>query len=297
MSEKEQKQTSAEDIVEKENDDKAETEEISYVEDVDEEALRQKEIKERITKLAKATDDSAVSCAILDFKIIQPYIQIINVVLYIVAAGFLGFTTGNVFLGFVAGFLLGTLYLGYSFAVSQKYETDALYQTLKLSSQSIVAGRYLFTLIFSLVVAVGAVLIASIGVHFSNNLEAIALSAQNTGVLLALIMFYLTLVLIQLPIYFYMGFVKARLVGALPMFATILIAVGLIWSGADTSFDSGLQLLTDTIAHYPVIILSYLVTLAITLIVSYLFSLSTYKGEISAPAKPSSDDEEPKENS
>jgi len=297
VSEKEQKQTSAEDIVEKENDDKAETEEISYVEDVDEEALRQKEIKERITKLAKATDDSAVSCAILDFKIIQPYIQIINVVLYIVAAGFLGFTTGNVFLGFVAGFLLGTLYLGYSFAVSQKYETDALYQTLKLSSQSIVAGRYLFTLIFSLVVAVGAVLIASIGVHFSNNLEAIALSAQNTGVLLALIMFYLTLVLIQLPIYFYMGFVKARLVGALPMFATILIAVGLIWSGADTSFDSGLQLLTDTIAHYPVIILSYLVTLAITLIVSYLFSLSTYKGEISAPAKPSSDDEEPKENS
>ena len=300
MSEKEQKQTQAKDAA-LEKIATEEIDEVAIVEDVDnsdtEEALRQAEVKERITQLAKATKDNALSCAVLDFNIIKPYIQTMNVVLYCVAAGFLGFITGNVFLGFIAGFLLGTLYLGYTFAVSQKYETDALYQTLKLSPQSIVAGRYLFTLVFSVLVALGAILLASIGVHFSNSAEIFAVSAQTINTLVSLLMFYLTLVLIQLPTYFHLGFVKARLVGALPMFSTILIAVGLILSGADAGFESGLQLVINAMGQYPLIMLSYLTTLIVTLIISYLFSLSTYKSMIRQQGQSSSGDKETTENS
>lgn len=245
-----------------------------------EEALRQAKVTERITELAAATKDTALSCAALDFKIMKPYIQPLNLLLYAAAAGFLSFTAGNVFFGFLAGFLLGTLYLSYPFAIRDKYETDKLFADAGLSPQSVVAGRYLFSLGFSLIVALASIVLASVGVQFARSLEPISLvpgiAAGSHGVMTSLILLYLILILVQMPFYFRLGFVGARFIGLLPVGVTALVGAGLAWAGAGEVL-LGMHIILEAFAHNPWITVAYLVAAIFVGLLSYFASLSAYK--------------------
>jgi hypothetical protein len=187
-----------------------------------EEALRVEEVRKRITKLAEETSDNPLSLAKLDFETLRPYIQTINVLMYLGAAGFLAFTTGSLILGALAGLLLGTLYIGYPFAIDEKYERRALYLRLGLRSSSLVLGRYLFSLLFTFVVAVTSAIFAFIGHHFSQAGMQLFPELGTADALLLVLFSYWIIMAIQLMLYFRYGFSKARLVGTLPMIAAIV---------------------------------------------------------------------------
>lgn len=244
------------------------------------EALRQEKVRARIEELATATKDNALSCAALDFKIIKFYIQPLNLLLYAAASAFLSFTTGNVFFGFLAGFLLGTLYLSYPFAVRDKYTTDKLFAAAGLSPQSLVAGRYLFVLGFSIATALASILLASLGVLFARTLSPISLIPGMTtgahGAMLSLLLLYLILILIQLPFYFRLGFTGARFVGLLPIIVTAFIAAGLVWVGSGEVIP-GLHIVLEVIAQSPWIVAVYFASFVIMGLASYLMSLNVYK--------------------
>ncbi|MCL2437774.1 MAG: ABC-2 transporter permease [Coriobacteriia bacterium] len=247
-------------------------------------ALRFEEIKERITTLAASTKKkggSPLSCALLDFQIIKPYIQTINIVLYGGAAAMLGFTMGNVFFGFLAGFLLGILFLSYPFAVSEKYKTAELYTSLGISPQSIVAGRYLFSLGFALVVALGAFGLASLGAHFSRAIEVVSISTNTAGLALVIIVLFLTVIMIQLAIYFRIDFMRARFVGMMPLAVAAALVGGLAWIASGDGLALGIDRMLDIMTSNLWIVPAVLGAFIITGIASYLLSLTAYKETIS----------------
>ena len=244
------------------------------------EARRQVKVKERIIELAAATKDSALSCAVLDLKMTKPYVQPLNLLLYGAAAASLSFFTGNVFFGFLAGFLLAMTYLSYPFAIREKYETDKLFADAGLSPRNLVAGRYIFTLGFSLAAALASILLASVGVLFTRSLESISLVPGMTtgahGTMLSLVLLYLILALIQLPFYFRLGFVGARFIGLLPVATTAFIAAGLVWLGSGDVIP-GLRIVLESVAQSPWVVAAYFASLVIMGLASYLMSLATYR--------------------
>ena len=188
-----------------------------------EEALRTEKVKERIIELAEATSDNPLSFAQLDFQTVKPYIQPVNILLYVGAAGFLTFATGSLLLGAVAGLLLGTLYLGYPFAIDTKYSSHEIYTEAGISKVSMFVGRYLFSFIFSLVVAASSVVAARVGMHFTrSDLDPFPYLSIFEG-LGAMMLIYWVIMVIQLAFYFRFGYVKARLVGTLPLLAATAI--------------------------------------------------------------------------
>ena len=196
-----------------------------------EEALRTAEVKERIIELAGAASDNPLSFARLDFQTVKPYIQPVNILLYIGAAGFLTFATGSPLMGAVAGLLLGTLYLGYPFAIDAKYKSHEIYADAGISKSSMLVGRYLFSFVFSLVVALSSVFAARVGMHFTrSNLNPFPGLNIYEG-LGAMMLIYWVIMVIQLAFYFRFGYVKARFVGTLPLLAATAI-IGSVLIGA-----------------------------------------------------------------
>ena len=188
-----------------------------------EEALRSEKVKERIIELAEATSDNPLSFAQLDFQTVKPYIQPVNILLYVGAAGFLTFATGSLLLGAVAGLLLGTLYLGYPFAIDTKYKSHEIYANASISKANMFVGRYLFSFVFSLVVAASSILAARVGMHFTrSDLDPFPYLSIFEG-LGAMMLIYWVIMIIQLAFYFRFGYVKARLVGTLPLLAATAI--------------------------------------------------------------------------
>ncbi|MCL2403646.1 MAG: ABC-2 transporter permease [Coriobacteriia bacterium] len=247
-------------------------------------ALRFAEIKERITTLATASakqGGSPLDCALLDWAIIKPYIQPVNIVLYGGAAALLGFTMGNVFFGFLAGFLLGTLFLSYPFAVSGKYETDKLYKSLGMRPANVVMGRYLFSLGFAVAAALGALLFASLGVHFSRVAETVSFSAETAGAMLILAALFLTVIMIQLPIYFHVGFVRARYAGVLPLAAAFVLLVSLA-TVASGDLIIGTNRAIDFATENPWLGAASVGACIAVGIGSCLLSLATYKKQVQA---------------
>ena len=245
-----------------------------------EDELRQAKIKERITALAEDTKDSAVSCAMLDFLIVRPYIGPMNIVLYIFAAGLLGFTMGNVLTGFLGGFLMGTLFLSYPFAISGKYNTPELYKSIPLSPAGIVAGRFIFSLGFATICAAGAVILAGLGASFTNSLNPIGLNTDSFGLLLVLIALFLAIVSIQLPLYFRYGFVRARYVGLIPLLTAFWLIVGLSWLGSGDGIASASLEVTGWVASNVWTIPAAWIAFVLIAFAAYQFSLAAYRKAI-----------------
>jgi len=248
---------------------------------------RYAKVKGRITDEAKKASDNPLSAAALDWRILKPNVQTFSVILYAVAAGFLTFTTGNPYFGFVAGFLLGTLYVGYPFAISGKYDTPALFDSMKLSARSIVAGRYLFIVLLCIAVALSAAVFSYIGMYFSTAAEQFPMVMTwhgPIGLLLVLIAVFMSVTMIQLAFYFVLGYEKARYVGLLPLVVAAALLGGLyLIAGGDDLFG-GLGIVFSYLRDNTWVIgAAWGSYLAIALL-SYLISLTSYKKQLK-PAK------------
>jgi hypothetical protein len=243
-------------------------------------AIEFEERKEYITEIATATakrGGSFLACAVLDMFIVRPYIQTSNILLYGGAAAMLGFTMGNVFFGFLAGFLLGILFLSYPFAVSEKYETAELYKSLGLRAENVVAGRYLFTFGFALTTAIGALGLSSLGVHFSRAFEVVPLTPEVTNIMIVVILLFLSVIMIQLPFYFRLDFVSARFAGLAPLSVAAILVGGLTWLASGDGLAVGMRRFSDLVNVSEWTILAALIIFVCIGIISYRISLAAYK--------------------
>ena len=111
---------------------------------------------------------------------------------------------------------------GYPFSIGDKANIDMFYTTLPLSRKQVVTGRYLFTLcLYAITILISLALIAVAVVVRGNHVEAMEVLY---GISWSFLLFSF-MVGVQFPLYFKMGYTKARLLANLPLFILGFLAM------------------------------------------------------------------------
>lgn len=105
------------------------------------------------------------------------------------------------------------MYVSYPFAICEKNNLDALYPTLSISRATVVLGRYLFALAFDLCAALLGLAFSLVSLSVSQNMDEIFVALLT---MLATFIAVSLIEAIQLPIYFKLGYGKAKVMAYLP---------------------------------------------------------------------------------
>jgi hypothetical protein len=217
----------------------------------------------------------------LDFKTVKPYFTLKNLLIYAAVDVFLSVFSGTVQMSIGIGFMLGTLFIGYPFAVGEKCNMDALYVTLSLNKGMVVRGRYLFILVMNLFAVLGSFVCATFGLFVTRMFGAFqSENGGNDPLALILVMSAIMIVIqvIQLPLYFKMGYTKAKFLSILP-FAALFAGFSAFMSvSRDTPGKlAGLWDFLANIAKNGMIAPLAVLALALVIGLSYSLSLMFYK--------------------
>jgi len=211
----------------------------------------------------------------LDFITIKPYLTVKNLIilLIVVTALSINNTAVGVLLGIVMAFAL--MYSSYPFAVGEKNDIDQLYFTLPMSKRNIVLGRYGFVIALDILSGI----VACLFLFVLQTILQRAFSLQET-LLTTLVLFvvYTFFQAIQLPIYFKLGYAKAKFLAYMPIaiFPLVAVAVGSRFSEVDWV---GLveNILTWISANQIFAIAVSVIVWAAMMFLSYSISLRFYK--------------------
>lgn len=184
----------------------------------------------------------------LDYLSIRQYLSAKQLLLYLVVIAFLSYMLHDY--TFCCGILMmyGLFYISYPFAVSEKTQGDLLYATLPISRHALVRGRYLFSLVVCGCSA-GIAFILSIPISLVLKLPFDPL--QMLGILGALFLVFTFMGLIQLPLYFKLGYTKAKFLSLAPFLLIGLIAIGFGAGMQDPSFMAGMTQLWESAVRQP----------------------------------------------
>ncbi len=152
----------------------------------------------------------------LDFMTIKPYFLGKNLFIYLAMAIFLSIINGGAASGLGVGAIIAMLMSGHTFAVGEKCNADALYVTLSFKRKQVVAGRYMFFLIFNVVIIVCAVIVGAFAGIVSGAL-GMEVNSVAIEVWIALAAVFVLAQAIQLPLYFKLGYTKARFIILFPI--------------------------------------------------------------------------------
>lgn len=162
----------------------------------------------------------------LDILTVKPFLTVKTLLLLSVVCLGITLMLKEPFL--VAGMLMmyGVIYTSYPFAVGEKNGIDTLYLTLPLHRRQVVTGRYLFAVLLELCSAgIAAVFSAAFYLYTGK-----AFALTEILLLVGPCFFLFTMVsAVQLPIYFRLGYAKAKFLSYLPL-AIFPLAVMLISS-------------------------------------------------------------------
>ena len=160
----------------------------------------------------------------LDVISVHPYLTLKNVILLFAVPALLVFTTQSLEMPMMMTFLYCSMFATYPFMVGDKNGIDALYCTLPVRRRTVVAGRYLFTLALLLFASVFILLLSGL----ASLLPGLSLfSPVFAGILAAMLVWMLLTNAITLPVYFKVGYSRAKFFSYLPFFI-IPIAVAVI---------------------------------------------------------------------
>ncbi len=215
----------------------------------------------------------------LDFKTVKPYLTIKNLLIFAAVALFLSAINGTVEMSLGIGFMLGTIFISYPFAVGEKSNMDALYTTLSVKRKTVVLGRYLFVLLFNAFCLAFSFVFAAVGVLGARAAGAFQNSGGDTlPIILAFSGIMILMQAVQLPIYFKLGYARAKFVSTIP-FAVFIAGYFAFMSVAQDSevmakVSASLANVLNNRALFAVIAV---LVLALAISVSYCLSLSAYR--------------------
>jgi hypothetical protein len=210
----------------------------------------------------------------MDFITVKPNITVKNLTIYAAVALFLAVTSSNIASTIGVGMMLGTMFVSYPFALSEKGNMDVLYITLSADRRTVVLGRYAFTLAIDVCAVFFSAMLASIGLLVMGgfNIGAAFWSA------LALSALFIVIQAIQLPLYFKFGYTKAKFASLMPFLLIMAFAAALMameknvkYASIITEFFTGLVSNIGWAAFLAVLVLCLIVFL------SYSLSLALYK--------------------
>lgn len=162
----------------------------------------------------------------LDYLTIKQYLRVKQLGFF--AAIILVLTVSMNNLYFVTGMLMmyGLFYTAYPFAIGDKVKLDVLYATLPIGKKQLVMGRYLYAFSINLATAVIALVLTQVVDFFLRNESALL---EHVLTVVVCFFAYTFLEAIQFPIFFKLGYNKARIYALFPLFLLPLLVGGIRW--------------------------------------------------------------------
>ena len=216
-----------------------------------------------------------ISFVKLDFLTVKPYLTLKNLFLLVVVCVFVSW--GNSSSSMVVGMVMmfGATYVSYPFAVGEQNGIDSLYASLPITHDTVVRGRYLFTIAVNLCAA----LLAFSTMLFASALFKKAFSLHETLLIVVITFFVFALVqAFQLPIYFKLGYSKAKFVAYIPLFC--FPAIVLLLSSALERFngvEAAMLIFEWIFTHQAASAIICFALVSCGLYFSHLLSLKYYK--------------------
>lgn len=178
----------------------------------------------------------ALSFVKLDFITVKPYLTVKNLIIFSAVALMMIISSGTSATAIGMTMVFGALYVSYPFAVGEKNGIDSLYTTLSLARNTVVFGRYLFALIVDLCAGLVALLLS-----FAILMVMQKEFSLRESLIVTLVVFIIFSIIqaLQLPLYFKLGYAKAKFAAYLPfvgfplaifMFTGMLKSSGLMQS-------------------------------------------------------------------
>jgi hypothetical protein len=207
----------------------------------------------------------------LDFFTVKPYFTAKNLLIYTAVVLFLTIMSADFSAGLSIGMMLATMHTGYPFVVGEKSNMDALYVTLSLERKTVVLGRYIFTLLFNICFVLAVSAVSLVGMLASSIFRSGFHGAASGGVLLLMPALFMAMQAIQLPMYFKLGYAKAKFMSLVPFFALMvgyMALAGFLGGIAGLSdafgkiFSGGFAYLAVGAAFLVIVFISYVLSLA-----------------------------------
>lgn len=183
--------------------------------------------------------NKALSFIRLDFITVKPYFTFKNLFIFSGVALIMLISSGASASAIAMLMVYAALYVSYPFAVGEQNGIDALYTTLSIKRSTVVLGRYLFALIIDVCAGV---------LSYAFSFAALTIMQKDFNALeslvitLVMLLLYSVVQAVQLPIYFKLGYAKAKLLAYLPFIGLALVTL-VITNFLKNSFS--LQQITD----------------------------------------------------
>jgi hypothetical protein len=177
--------------------------------------------------------NKAVSFVKLDFITIKPYLTLKNLAIFGVLAVVFSLLYGNGVVSVMMIIICAVMYSNYPFMTGEKSNIDALYITLSIKRKTVVLGRY----IFAASINIAAGLISCV---FSWAFQLVLGQKNNTfeiPVLTAVMLVVYSLIqAVQFPLYFKLGYAKAKVMAYLPFIGMFVgsVVIGQLFSDGGT---------------------------------------------------------------
>ena len=219
--------------------------------------------------------NKAISFVRLDFITIKPYLTVKNLCLFAGVALIL-LVVNNSASGAI-GLLMSfaALFSSYPFAIGEKSNIDVLYTTLSIERNTVVLGRYLFSLILDLFAGLFT---------FFFSFAVLTILQKDFGVMEALVtilaLFFVFSVIqaLQLPIYFKLNYTKAKFIAYMPFIVLPLaVMVGSNFFDGVFSLDQIAGLFASIAANPLTAVLLYLAIWFGIMAASYRVSVALYQ--------------------
>lgn len=149
----------------------------------------------------------------LDHRTIKPYLTLKNLVIVLGVALFLAFVNKNALIPLSIISVFVTIYLSYPFAVGEQNGIDPLYRILGVSRRNVVLGRYLWALSMNLGGIVFGLILALL---LSLALSLPFVLGEALAMLGGLFFIFSLMQAFQFPLFFKLGYMKAKTVSYLP---------------------------------------------------------------------------------
>jgi len=197
----------------------------------------------------------------LDFYTLKPYKK--SIILLIVIGLILGLTLKSLSVLPAIFMMWLVMYMSYPFSIAEKNGMDTLYATLPLRRRDIVIGRFAFVLLMEFI-TIAFVLLLSL---LLSNLFPLPMEQSMGEALFSLCVLsavFSLLVAIQYPLYFKLGYTKAKLFTYIP-FLLILMLIG-FWSAEEFSIAVNWIAVWHVISANPFLMYGSPVTIGLILI-------------------------------
>ncbi len=211
----------------------------------------------------------------LDFFIIKPYVK--SIIYLIIMALIFGifFREPGSAMSILMVYLC--LMISYPFSIGEKNHANSLYGILPVDRKIIVSARYIYAIFIGLTGAFISIIFSFI---ISKIFNKAFILEEIFFTLSILILIYCFLVAFQFPIYFKLGYDKAKMLGVLPL---LIISFGVLFLTTFskniemTAFINNLNLLIQ--GNFALLSIIFLVIGIAILILSCFISLKIYKNK------------------